>query len=70
MTHINKRFSFPLKEKLVAFLRENVELFAWTAANMPEIDPDFMSHQLSIFFNVHIVAQKRRKMSSDKAQEV
>ena len=37
---------------------------------MPGINPEFMSHQLSIFPNVHPVAQKRRKMSSEKAQEV
>ena len=37
---------------------------------MPGIDPEFMSHRLSIFPNVHPVAQKRRKMSSKKAQEV
>ena len=27
-TRVNKNLSFPLKEKLVTFLKENVELFA------------------------------------------
>ena len=47
-----------------------MELFAWTAVDMPRIDPDFMSHCLLIFPNVRPVAQNRRKMSSDKELEV
>ena len=69
-TRINNSLSFLLKEKLVAFLRENMELFAWTTTDMPRIDPNFMSHRLSISPDVRPIAQKRRKMSSDKAQEV
>ena len=57
------------KEKPVAFLRENVELFAWTAVDMPRIDLNFMSHHLSIFLDIRPMAQKRRKMNLDKAQE-
>ena len=69
-TRINKSLTFLLKEKLVAFLRENVGLFTWTTADMPGIDLNFMSHRLSIFPDIHLMAQKRRKMSSDKAHEV
>ena len=46
MTQINKSPSIPLKEKLVAFLKENVELFAGTVADMLGIDPEFMSHRV------------------------
>ena len=67
MARINKNLSNSLKGKLVAFLRENMELFAWTAADMPGIDPKFMNHRLSIFPNVRPVAQKRRKISLEKA---
>ena len=70
MTRINKRLPFPLKEKLIAFLRENIELFAWNASDMLGIDLEFLSHRLSIFPNVRPVAQKRRKMNSKKALEV
>ena len=37
---------------------------------MPGIQPEFMSHHLATFPNVPSVAQKRRKMSQDKALEV
>ena len=47
-----------------------MELFAWTVAYMHGTELEFMSHCLSIFPDVRLVAQKRRKMSSEKAQEV
>ena len=55
-TRISKSLSNSLKGKLVTFLRENIELFAWTAAVIPAIDPEFLSHRLSIFPNVRPVA--------------
>ena len=48
-TRVNKDLPTMMKRDLVAFLRSNADLFAWTAANMPGINPEFMSHQLSIF---------------------
>ena len=47
-TRTNKSLSFSLKEKLVAFLRKNMELFAWIVADMPGIDPNFMSHRVDL----------------------
>ena len=70
MARISKSLPNPLKGKLVIFLRKNMDLFAWTAADMLGIDPEFLSHRLSIFPSVHLVAQKRRKMSLEKALEV
>ena len=52
MARISKSLPNPLKGKLIDFLIENVELFAWTALDMPGIDPEFLSHHLSIFPNV------------------
>ena len=66
-TRINKNLPTMLKQDLATFLRSNADLFAWTAADMPGISPEFMSHQLSIFPGLKPVAQKRRRMSPDKA---
>ncbi|RDX76959.1 hypothetical protein CR513_43003, partial [Mucuna pruriens] len=33
---------------LVAFLRENRDVFAWSSVDMPGIDPDFLCHHLLI----------------------
>ena len=48
-TRINKELPTMLKQDLITFLRSNADLFAWTAADMPRIDPEFMSHQFSVF---------------------
>ena len=45
-------------------------MFAWLVANMLEIDPKFMSHQLSVFLRARPVAPERRRMSQDKALTV
>ena len=36
------------KEKLVEFLRENVDVFAWSPYEAPGIDPNFICHQLNV----------------------
>ena len=33
------------KEELIAFLRKNVDVFAWSAYEAPEVDPNFICHQ-------------------------
>ena len=30
------------KEKLIGFLRENLDVFAWSAYKVPRIDPSFV----------------------------
>ncbi|XP_072084457.1 uncharacterized protein [Arachis hypogaea] len=51
-------------------IRANGDLFAWTPADMPGIDSGLMSHRLAIRSEVKPVAQRRRKMSQERAEEV
>ncbi|XP_020206963.1 uncharacterized protein LOC109791999 [Cajanus cajan] len=44
----------------------NKDLFAWTPSDMPGIDPNFMCHKLSICAEARPVAQRKRKMGSDR----
>ena len=50
------------------YLRENANLFAWSAADMPEIDPSVACHQLTVDPGVSVVAQRRRKQSPEKSE--
>ena len=36
------------KEELLAFLRRNIDVFAWNAYKAPEVDLDFICHHLNI----------------------
>ncbi|XP_072081162.1 uncharacterized protein [Arachis hypogaea] len=69
-TFVNRNLPHELKEPLMKMIRANGDLFAWTPADMPEIDPRLMSHHLAIKPEAKPVAQKRRKMSQKRAEEV
>ena len=45
------RAQLPLakKEKLVEFLKNNVDVFAWSTYDAPGIDPKFICHRLNVF---------------------
>ena len=36
------------KEELLAFLRRNVDVFAWNSYEAPGVDPDFIYHHLNV----------------------
>ncbi|GAU47897.1 hypothetical protein TSUD_25120 [Trifolium subterraneum] len=57
-----------VKRQLKACLRKNAELFAWSAAEMPGIDPEVACHQLTIDPRASAVVQRRRKQSPEKAE--
>jgi hypothetical protein len=38
----------PLKENLVAFLKRNSDVFAWSHEDMPRIDPSVIVHKLNV----------------------
>ncbi|RYR07687.1 hypothetical protein Ahy_B05g075096 isoform A [Arachis hypogaea] len=69
-TFINRNLPYDLKEDLSRFLKQNRDLFAFTPADMPRVDPDLMSHWLAVDPKAKPVAQRRRKMSPDRAAEV
>nr|XP_025617126.1 uncharacterized protein LOC112709458 [Arachis hypogaea] len=69
-TFINKNLPHELKEPLVEMIRANRDLFAWTPADMPGIDPKIMSHHLAVKSEARPVAQRRRTMSTERTEEV
>ncbi|XP_025625411.1 uncharacterized protein [Arachis hypogaea] len=69
-TIVNRNLPQELKEPLVEMIKANADLFAWTPADMPGIDPEVMSHHLAVKAEAHPVAQRRRKMSCERAEEV
>nr|XP_025679639.1 uncharacterized protein LOC112779552 [Arachis hypogaea] len=69
-TFINKNLPRELKETLIEMIRANRDLFAWTPADMPGIGPEIMSHHLAVRSEARPVAQRRRKMSAERAEEV
>ncbi|RDX96592.1 hypothetical protein CR513_20731, partial [Mucuna pruriens] len=56
------------EEMLTAVLKSNYDVFAWSAQDMPGVDPEFMCHQLSVDRNAKPIAQKKRKMGEEKRE--
>ncbi|XP_015966785.1 uncharacterized protein LOC107490525 [Arachis duranensis] len=69
-TFINRNLPHELKEPLMEMIRANADLFAWTPSDMPGIDPQLMSHSLAVKPEAQPVAQRRRKISQERAEEL
>jgi len=65
---IGKHLPELVKAQLVACLRENANLFAWSAADMPGIIPSVACHQLTLDPGISVVAQRCRKKSPKKSE--
>ncbi|XP_021867331.2 uncharacterized protein [Spinacia oleracea] len=51
---------------LISLLRENADVFAFSADEMPGISPDIIVHRLNVDKSVRPVKQKKRNFSSEK----
>jgi len=45
-----------------------MDAFAWSSSDMPDIDPDFLCHHLTMDPKVRPVRQRRRKFNDDRRQ--
>ncbi|GKU95478.1 hypothetical protein SLEP1_g8835 [Rubroshorea leprosula] len=58
------------RAELIAFLRANNDVFAWTSADMPGIPTSVCQHKLSTNPLKKLVAQKRRLFGGERLQAV
>ena len=47
-------------------MKENADLFAWSAADMPSIDLATITHKLNVIEGSKPVKQKKRNMAPEK----
>nr|KYP43116.1 Retrovirus-related Pol polyprotein from transposon 17.6 [Cajanus cajan] len=66
VTHLGSQLSKVDSNQVKRAVRDNKDLFAWTASDMPGIDPNFLCHRLAICRDARPVAQKKRKMGDEK----
>ncbi|RDY02805.1 hypothetical protein CR513_13698, partial [Mucuna pruriens] len=70
ITKIGTTMSQKEENLLIALLKANYDVFAWSAWDMPGVDPNFMCHQLSIEKGAKPIAQKKRKQGEEKREAV
>jgi len=70
MVKIGTTLSREMEENLKHTLRRNLDVFAWSAKDMPGIYPNFICHRLAIDRTARPVQQKKPKMSMEKQKAV
>ncbi|XP_074337673.1 uncharacterized protein LOC141674871 [Apium graveolens] len=65
---IGSNLSPDLREDLARFLRENLDVFAWSHSDMIGIDPNDICHRLNLDPKKKGVRQKRRPISGERAE--
>ena len=59
-TKIGADLEEKIKKDLIHFLRENIDVFAWSHEDMLGIDPSVITHRLNIYLSSKPVRQKKR----------
>ena len=65
---IGRGMEVSLKALLTRFLKQNQDVFARTAADVPGIDPHFCCHKLGIWPGSRPVTQKKRNIADNRRQ--
>ena len=58
------------QEGVAEVISRHLDAFAWSASDMPGIDPDFLCHHLSMEATVRPVRQRRRKFNEERQMVV
>ena len=53
-------------EIMHAALKKNMDMFAWTPADMSWVSPNVITHRLSIFKEARLISQKKRDLGDEK----
>ena len=54
------------QDEVAVVISRHLDAFAWSASNMPGIDPDFLCHHLTMDAKVRPVRQRRRKFNEER----
>ncbi|XP_072072043.1 uncharacterized protein [Arachis hypogaea] len=67
-TYIGQALQGKERSELVKVLQDNADLFAWTPADMPGIDPNIICHKLETNKASRPIAQKKRNLGAEKSK--
>ncbi|XP_075636560.1 uncharacterized protein LOC142608764 [Castanea sativa] len=67
---VGSQLPIPEREELVKFLKDNIDVFAWTAYDVPGIDPEFICHHLNVSPNAKPRKQPPRCAFQEHAEAV
>ena len=69
-TRIGTTLSPKMRTRLIQFLKENLDVFAWSHEHMPSISPKVIRHKLNVNPERKPVQQRRRAFTLEQDQAV
>ena len=70
LAYIGSKLAEDVKDLLIHFLKQNVEVFAWKQEDMGGIDPTVITHKLNIAPSFKPVKQKRRSFTLERKKAI
>lgn len=61
-TNIGVQLEVKVEKAIMEVILKNVDLFAWSSAYMPGVDPSIICHELALCSDDRPMAQKKRKL--------
>ena len=65
-TRVGTSMEEKTKQDLIQFLRENIDVFAWSHEDMPGIDLGVITHRLNVYPSSKPVRQKKRVFAPER----
>ena len=69
-TRIGTMLSSKMRTRLIEFLKENLDVFAWSHENMPGISLKIIQHKLNVNPERKPVQQRRRAFALERDQAI
>ena len=70
MTRIGTLASWPIRQTLTAFLRDNQDVFTWSHEDIPGIDPLVIVHRLNVSPSFSPIRQKKRVFAQERDKAI
>ncbi|XP_068486802.1 uncharacterized protein [Phaseolus vulgaris] len=67
---LGKTLDDETRDQIAKVISRHLDAFAWSASDMPGIDPDLLSHRLAMDPQVKPVRQRRRKFNEERRQAI
>lgn len=68
--HIGTQLERQVEEEIMKVVLKTSDLFAWSTADMPGVDPSIICHKLALCSDAKYVSQKKRKMGEERIRVV
>ena len=69
-TRIGTLASWPVRQTLTAFLRDNQDIFAWSHKDMSRIDPSVIVHRLNVSPSFSTIWQKKQVFAQERDKAI